>query len=90
MKMQFIYKVKIFAVKMKTALLGVAVVLALMAAYMNEKVIRRSLADNLLGKWEVYYFHAQGKAQAIRYVYDYLNVNFTDTRATQDYWDRSV
>ena len=67
---------------MKTALLGVAVVLALMAAYMNEKVIRRSLAENLISKWEVYYFKAQGKAQAIRYVFDYLNVNFTDTHAT--------
>ena len=72
---------------MKGALLGVAVVIALTAAYLNQNRIRAGLVDRLIGDWELFYFNAQGKGQQIRYVFDYLSVNYTNTHTTQDGWE---
>ena len=65
----------------------IALVTALMGIAFSDNGIKSAIfAYNYDHSYELVYFDGQGKAQQIRYVFDYLNVDFVDKKLEWEEW----
>ena len=65
----------------------IAMTVALVAVYMSDNRIKASLfAFTYDDDYELMYFDGQGKAQQIRYFFNYLDITYIDNRLEYDDW----
>ena len=65
----------------------IAIVVALAGIALSDNSIKSAIfAFNYDNSYELVYFDIQGKAQQIRYVFDYLGVDYVDRRLNYDEW----
>ena len=65
----------------------IAMAVALVAVYMSDNRLKSTLfAATFDGDYELLYFDIQGKAQQIRYLFAYLEIDYVDTRLEWDAW----